>query len=395
MKNRLRILRTDRNWSQAELAERLGVSRQTINALETGKYDPSLPLAIKIAQLFRCPIETIFFFDPINPISEGGSMFERFTAKATQVIILAQQEGRLMGHNFVGTEQILLGLIAEDTGIAAKVLKSAGIKLDDARREVEKIIGHGDGTGGLEIPFTPRAKFVLDYALQESRRLRHHYIGTEHLLLGSLRVTDGVAVQVLQILGVDIENLREQVLKEIMPSGIDPLLMASSSPSRTDRNDDFLSESPADFTSGAISARFCGLLFSWVEPRKLGYVLSSSAGFQLPNGDVLAPHICFFSRDRLKGVPRTYPEFLPDLVVEIKSAFDRLISVQGKIMRFLELGVGVALLINPDDRTVAVYNRNTKQIVTMLTDRDKLTIPELLPGWEVPVSELWPSAFNS
>lgn len=391
MNNRLRNLRTERNWSQAELAVRLGVSRQTINALETGKYDPSLPLAIKIAQLFGCPIETIFFFDPIF---QGGSMFERLTAKAHQTIVLAQEEGRRMGHNFVGTEQILLGLIAEGTGIGGKVLKSFGVNLDDTRREVEKIIGRGDGTGGLEIPFTPRAKFVLDYSLEESRRLGHNYVGTEHLLLGSLRVTDGVAVRVLQILKVDIENLRRQVLKEIMPEGIDPIPMASSSPSRTSSNQDYLGETPADFTSGAISARFCALLSSWVEPRKLGYVVGSGAGFQLANGDVLAPHISFFSRERLKAVPRTYPEFMPNLVVEIKSAFDRLTSVKEKIYRFLELGVGVALLINPDDHTVAIYNRNTKQVVTTLCDGDKLTIPDLLPEWELSVSQLWPPVLD-
>ncbi|KAI9071902.1 hypothetical protein K1719_046137 [Acacia pycnantha] len=115
------------------------------------------------------------------------AMFERFTEKAIKVIMLAQEEARRLGHNFVGTEQILLGLIGEGTGIAAKVLKSMGINLKDARVEVEKIIGRGSGFVAVEIPFTPRAKRVLELSLEEARQLGHNYIGSEHLLLGLLR----------------------------------------------------------------------------------------------------------------------------------------------------------------------------------------------------------------
>lgn len=111
-------------------------------------------------------------------------MFERFTEKAIKVIMLAQEEARRLGHNFVGTEQILLGLIGEGTGVAAKVLKSMGVNLKDARIEVEKIIGRGSGFVAVEIPFTPRAKRVLELSLEEARQLGHNYIGTEHLLLG-------------------------------------------------------------------------------------------------------------------------------------------------------------------------------------------------------------------
>ena len=111
-------------------------------------------------------------------------MFERFTEKAIKVIMLAQEEARRLGHNFVGTEQILLGLIGEGTGVAAKVLKSMGVNLKDSRVEVEKIIGRGSGFVAVEIPFTPRAKRVLELSLEEARQLGHNYIGTEHLLLG-------------------------------------------------------------------------------------------------------------------------------------------------------------------------------------------------------------------
>ncbi|KAL5192233.1 Chaperone protein ClpC, chloroplastic [Glycine soja] len=144
------------------------------------------------------------------------AMFERFTEKAIKVIMLAQEEARRLGHNFVGTEQILLGLIGEGTGIAAKVLKSMGINLKDARVEVEKIIGRGSGFVAVEIPFTPRAKRVLELSLEEARQLGHNYIGSEHLLLGLLREGEGVAARVLENLGADPTNIRTQA--SIMPS---------------------------------------------------------------------------------------------------------------------------------------------------------------------------------
>ncbi len=140
-------------------------------------------------------------------------MFERFTEKAIKVIMLAQEEARRLGHNFVGTEQILLGLIGEGTGVAAKVLKSMGVNLKDSRVEVEKIIGRGSGFVAVEIPFTPRAKRVLELSLEEARQLGHNYIGTEHLLLGLIREGEGVAARVLENLGVDLTKVRTQVIR--------------------------------------------------------------------------------------------------------------------------------------------------------------------------------------
>jgi ATP-dependent Clp protease ATP-binding subunit ClpC len=152
-------------------------------------------------------------------------MFERFTEKAIKVIMLAQEEARRLGHNFVGTEQILLGLIGEGTGVAAKVLKSMGVNLKDARIEVEKIIGRGSGFVAVEIPFTPRAKRVLELSLEEARQLGHNYIGTEHLLLGLIREGEGVAARVLENLGVDLAKVRTQVIRmlgetETTPVGV-------------------------------------------------------------------------------------------------------------------------------------------------------------------------------
>ena len=157
-------------------------------------------------------------------------MFERFTEKAIKVIMLAQEEARRLGHNFVGTEQILLGLIGEGTGVAAKVLKSMGVNLKDARIEVEKIIGRGSGFVAVEIPFTPRAKRVLELSLEEARQLGHNYIGTEHLLLGLIREGEGVAARVLENLGVDLSKVRTQVIRML---GETAEVSAGSQSSRT------------------------------------------------------------------------------------------------------------------------------------------------------------------
>ncbi|MEO1427485.1 MAG: Uma2 family endonuclease [Cyanobacteria bacterium J06633_8] len=184
---------------------------------------------------------------------------------------------------------------------------------------------------------------------------------------------------------MDINNLRKKVLEEITLKKIEISRIT------TTRNPEF--SNPIDFTSGVISARFCSILSSWVESHQLGYVVNSNTGFQRFNGDVIAPHIAFYSKEKLKQVPRIYPELSPDLIVEIKLAFDQLNTVQTKIYNFLEMGIGSAILINPDDRTVAVFinERDEKHQVNLLQDGDKLTLPELLPDWELEVSELWVS----
>jgi len=142
-------------------------------------------------------------------------MFERFTEKAIKVVMLSQEESRRLGHNFVGTEQILLGLIGEGTGVAYKVLRSVDLNLKDARMEVERIIGRGSGFVAVEIPFTPRAKRVLENSIEESRELGHGYIGTEHILLALLDEDDGVAWRLFEDLKIDIEKLRTDVLVAI------------------------------------------------------------------------------------------------------------------------------------------------------------------------------------
>ncbi|MBD2120349.1 ATP-dependent Clp protease ATP-binding subunit [Trichocoleus sp. FACHB-262] len=142
-------------------------------------------------------------------------MFELFTEKAIKAVMLSQEEARRLGHNLVGTEQILLGLIGEKTGIAAKVLLHLGVSLKDARAEVEKIIGRGSGFVPAELPFTPKVKRVFEAALAEARQLGHNYIGPEHLLLGLIRDGEGVAVKVLERLSIDKDEVRSRVLEAI------------------------------------------------------------------------------------------------------------------------------------------------------------------------------------
>ncbi len=140
-------------------------------------------------------------------------MFERFTDRARRVVVLAQEEARMLNHNYIGTEHILLGLIHEGEGVAAKALESLGIALEGVRQQVEEIIGQGQQAPSGHIPFTPRAKKVLELSLREALQLGHSYIGTEHILLGLIREGEGVAAQVLVKLGADLNRVRQQALQ--------------------------------------------------------------------------------------------------------------------------------------------------------------------------------------
>src|SRR5712664_959971 len=141
------------------------------------------------------------------------SMFERFTDASRRVVVLAQEEARILNHDYIGTEHILLGLLREGEGVAARALESLGISLDAVRQQVEEIIGQGQQAPSGHIPFTPRAKKVLELSLREALQLGHNYIGTEHILLGLIREGEGVAAQVLQKLGADLGRVRQQVIQ--------------------------------------------------------------------------------------------------------------------------------------------------------------------------------------
>ena len=147
--------------------------------------------------------------------AQPKGMFQRFTDRARRAVHLAQEEARLLRHDYVGTEHLLLGLLYESEGVAAKALASLGISREDVRGQVEEIIGHGQGSRTGHIPFTCRAKKVLELSLREALALGHHYIGTEHLLLGLLREGEGIAPQVLTRLGADHALVRERVLSAL------------------------------------------------------------------------------------------------------------------------------------------------------------------------------------
>jgi ATP-dependent Clp protease ATP-binding subunit ClpC len=138
-------------------------------------------------------------------------VFERFTDRARRVVVLAQEEARLLNHNYIGTEHILLGLANEGEGIAARALQSLDVALADVRHQVVQLIGRGTGEATGHVPFTPRAKKVLELSLREALTLGHNYIGTEHLLLGLVREGEGVGAQVLKRMGADVEPVRRAV----------------------------------------------------------------------------------------------------------------------------------------------------------------------------------------
>jgi ATP-dependent Clp protease ATP-binding subunit ClpC len=140
-------------------------------------------------------------------------MFERFTDRARRVVVLAQDEARMLNHRYIGTEHILLALIDEGEGVAARALAEMEISLEAVRREAEELVGQGQQAPSGHIPFTPQAKKVLQLSLREAVQLGHNYIGTEHILLGLIREGEGVAAQVLVRLGADLNRVRQQVIE--------------------------------------------------------------------------------------------------------------------------------------------------------------------------------------
>ena len=150
-------------------------------------------------------------------------MFERFTERARQVVVLAQDEARALKHNYIGTEHILLGLLREEEGLAARVLESLDITVEEVRAQVARIVGVGNEVTTGQIPFTPRAKKVLEVALREALSLGHNYIGTEHILLAIVRENEGVAAGILLDLGADAEKIRTEIIRLLSGIGRGPV----------------------------------------------------------------------------------------------------------------------------------------------------------------------------
>ncbi len=162
-------------------------------------------------------------------------MFERFTERARQVIVLAQDEARTLGHQYIGTEHLLLGLLREEEGLAARVLDSLNVTIEEARAQVEQIVGRGPGQAETgQIPFTPRAKHVLELALREEQMLGHNYIGTEHVLLGLVCEDEGVAARILTSFGADAGTVREAIIRRLGGTGATVQAVAAAWPRSED-----------------------------------------------------------------------------------------------------------------------------------------------------------------
>jgi ATP-dependent Clp protease ATP-binding subunit ClpC len=146
-------------------------------------------------------------------------VFERFTERARRVVVMAQDEARMLSHNYIGTEHILLGLLRVEDGLAARLLGSLDVSIDEVREHVARIVGQGEEVATGQIPFTPRAKKVLDLALREALTLGHNYIGTEHILLGLARENEGVATRILLDLGADADRIREEMIRMVSGPG--------------------------------------------------------------------------------------------------------------------------------------------------------------------------------
>src|SRR5207302_8201376 len=162
----------------------------------------------------RPPREGKSFAPPVRR-KRGYELFERFTERARQVVVLAQDEARALKHNYIGTEHILLGLLREEEGLAARVLESLDITVEEVRAQVARIVGQGDEVTTGQIPVTPRAKKALELALREALSLGHNYIGTEHILLGLVRENEGVAARILLDVDADAEKIRNEVIRTL------------------------------------------------------------------------------------------------------------------------------------------------------------------------------------
>jgi len=186
-----------------------------LEMLQRNGCDADLEPADELAALLTTPdLNTLSrWLDP--RINKEHEMFERFTDLARQVVVNAQESARDLGHNYIGTEHLLLGLCMLDQGVGPEVLADLGVQRDKVKAEVERIIGRGPSEPSRQIPFTPRTKKVLELALKESRKLKHNYIGTEHILLGMIREGEGVAAQVLVRLGADLPLVRGKLLRQL------------------------------------------------------------------------------------------------------------------------------------------------------------------------------------
>src|ERR687890_320013 len=194
--------------------------------------------------------------------------FDKFTERARKVLQLAQEEAQRFNHNYIGTEHLLLGLVREGEGVAAKVLGNLGVELNKVRSAVEFIIGRGDRTVAGDIGLTPRAKKVIELSVDEARRLNHHYIGTEHLLLGLVREGEGIAAGVLESLGVNLEKVRAQVMQVVSQSA------TAQQQSKSQTKTPYMDALGFDLTEAARSQKLGPLVGRQIEIDRVMQILS-------------------------------------------------------------------------------------------------------------------------
>ncbi len=294
-------------------------------------------------------------------------MFERFTDRARRVLVLAQEEARLLNHNFIGTEHILLGLISEGEGMAAEALESLGIALESVRERVRETIGPASGPPSGSPPFTPRAKTVLELSLREAIQLGHNHIGTEHMLLGLVRESEGVAAQVLIALGVDLSRVRQQVI-DILSSHEEEQSGAGASPPQ-----DHLAAVDADQVTPADVAVAPGQLVTWED-----------AEAALRSG--LTVFSEFTTQREARGVryrtsifqPRTPPTISISVAhAEVtRAAFDAFVSRLGADQRID--GLGDAATFNPATGSLRVLTGSTLFVVSVQHHEDPLACASAL-----------------
>jgi ATP-dependent Clp protease ATP-binding subunit ClpC len=201
-------------------------------------------------------------------------VFERFTERARQVVVLAQDEARALKHNYIGTEHILLGLLREEEGLAARVLESLDITVEEVRAQVARIVGQGDEVTTGQIPFTPRAKKVLELALREALSLGHNYIGTEHILLGLVRENEGVAARILLDFDADAEKIRNEIIRMLSGPGRRQGGGAAGSTGEKSRNSKLLDQFGRNLTKQASEGKLDPVVGRQTEIERVMQILS-------------------------------------------------------------------------------------------------------------------------
>jgi ATP-dependent Clp protease ATP-binding subunit ClpC len=201
-------------------------------------------------------------------------VFERFTERARQVVVLAQDEARALKHNYIGTEHILLGLLREEEGLAARVLESLDITVEEVRAQVARIVGQGDEVTTGQIPFTPRAKKVLELALREALSLGHNYIGTEHILLGLVRENEGVAARILLDFDADAEKIRNEIIRMLSGPGRRQQGGPGGAPSEKSKSSKLLDQFGRNLTKLAAEAKLDPVVGRQTEIERVMQILS-------------------------------------------------------------------------------------------------------------------------